>query len=408
MQQTRREFTKSVIAAGVAAGAAISLPGIPVFPGLLSTARADDSRRAGATKKRKVLFLGGTGFIGPHIVQALLRDGHEITLFNRGNRDELFPDLEHITGNRIPSIEPGLEPLAKAVADGRRWDAAIDTSNVHKWVQDSAAVLRDAVDQYVYTSSLSVYADNSIVDQDEDGELVRMPDEVADSIDRLPYDMNYFGAVKARSEVAAREVFGDRALIVRPGLIVGPRDWSHRFTYWPWRIRHAGEVLAPGNPEDRVMFIDARDIADFLALNIAKGTGGTFNLNGPSHDTMTIGRMLNTCNEALGANASFTWVDAEFLSQRGVQPWAHLPVWIPPADGYQGFHTRSIDRARNAGLKTRPLAETVRDTMAWFDQEFIPDAQKRGQHFLPGENAPGISLARERVLLTEWRSQQKP
>jgi len=402
MQQTRREFTKSVIAAGVAAGAAMSIPGF------LSTASADDARRQNtAAKKRKVLFLGGTGFIGPHIVQSLLRDGHEVTLFNRGNRDELFPDLEHITGNRIPSIEPGLEPLAKAVTDGRRWDTAIDTSNVHKWVRDSGAVLRDAVDQYVYTSSMSVYADNSIINQDEDGALAQMPDEVADSIDRLPYDMNYFGPVKARSELAAREVFGDRALIVRPGLIVGPRDWSHRFTYWPWRIRISGEVLAPGNPEDRVMFIDARDLADFLALNIAKGTGGTFNLNGPSHDPLTIGGMLDTCNEALDANASFTWVDAEFLSQRGVHAWAQMPVWIPPAEGRQGFHTRSIDRARNAGLKTRPLAETVRDTMAWFDQEFLPEAEKRGQHFLPGENAPGISLARERVILTEWKARQK-
>lgn len=388
--QTRREFTAALLAAG----AAITLPG--------ATLRALAQEKQRATPKKKILFLGGTGFIGPHIIRALLRDGHEVTLFNRGNRDELFPDLEFIQGNRIPSIDPGLAPLEKAVADGRRWDAVIDTSNVHRWVRDSAAILRDAVDLYVYTSSMSVYADNSTPDQDESAPLITMPDELADTIDRLPYDMNYFGAVKARSEQAALDVFPDRTLIVRPGLIVGPRDFSHRFTYWPWRVRAGGEVLAPGAPDHRISYIDARDLADFLAVNIANATRGIFNTVGPADEVLSIGTLLQTCRQTLDADATFTWIDEQFLAENAVFPWAHLPVWIPPADGYQGFHTRTIEKARTAGLKTRPLADTIRDTMLWFDNEYIPEAQKQNRPFKPGENAPGITPERERELLELW------
>ncbi|MGP1347024.1 MAG: NAD-dependent epimerase/dehydratase family protein [Phycisphaerales bacterium] len=396
MPHTRREFLTITTAAGLAAGAGL------IVPALAQRALAQP---AGAAKK-KVLFLGGTGFIGPHIVRALLDAGHTVTLFNRGNRDELFPDLELITGNRITDIDPGLTPLKEAIDAGRTWDTVIDTANVHTWVENSASLLKDAASQYVFTSSMSVYADNSVLNQTEDGPVHTMPDEIADGIDRLPYDMNYFGAVKARCEDAARRHFGDRALIVRPGLIVGPRDYSHRFTYWPWRIRQGGDVLAPGAPDHPVMYLDARDLAAFLALNITNGTGGTFNINGPAGGPSTIGRLLTGINEALSAGAAFTWVKADWLAQHGVNPWAQMPVWIPPSSGMEGFHRKSIERAVKAGFTSRPLAETVRDTLAWLDNEYRPRAAEQDRPYLPGENAPGISMEREAELLAEWNQQQ--
>ena len=383
-------------AAGLAAGAGL------VVPGLAQRALA----QPGGGGKKNILFLGGTGFIGPHIVRALLDAGHTVTLFNRGNRNELFPDLEQITGNRIVDIDPGLTPLKEAIDSGRQWDTVIDTANVHTWVENSAGLLKDAAEQYVFTSSMSVYADNSVIGQDEDGEIATMPDDIADEIDRLPYDMNYFGAVKARCEAAARRHFGDRAFVLRPGLIVGPRDFSHRFTYWPWRIRQGGEVLAPGAPDHPLMYLDVRDLAAFLALNITRGTGGTFNINGPATGPITIGRLVNGINDSLNAGADFTWVEGDWLAQRGVNAWAQMPVWIPPSPGMQGFHRKSIERAVAAGFTSRPLAETVKDTLAWFDDEYLPLAEERGRPYQPGENAPGISMEREAALLTEWKEEQ--
>lgn len=396
MAHTRREFMTTTAAAGIAVGAGLAVPS--------AVRRALGQPEGG--KKKNILFLGGTGFIGPHIVRALLDGGHTVTLFNRGNRDELFPDLELITGNRISAIDPGLTPLKEEIDAGRTWDTVIDTSNVHRWVEDSAKLLKDAAEQYVFTSSMSVYADNAVIGQAEDGEVHTMPDEIADGIDRLPYDMNYFGAVKARCEDAARRHFGDRAFVVRPGLIVGPRDFSHRFTYWPWRIRQGGDVLAPGAPDHPVMFLDARDLAAFLALNIADGTGGTFNLNGPATGPTTIGKLLSGINDALDAGAEYTWVEGEWLAQRGVNAWGQMPVWIPPTPEMAGFHRKSIARAVAAGFTSRPLAETVKDTLAWLDDEYIPQAAASGRPYLPGETAPGITMQRESELLAEWKEQQ--
>lgn len=360
----------------------------------------------------KILFLGGTGMLGPHAVRMLVERGHEVTLFNRGNRDELFPELEFIEGNRIPEIEPGLKPLEDAIKAGRRWDAVVDTASVHTWVENSAKLLKDAADHYTYISSVSVYADSSKAGLDETDTLATMPDDEADSITDTRYNMQYYGAVKARSEAAAEKHFPGKAMIHRPGLLVGPLDYTHRFTYWPVRVREGGRVLAPGRPEHPVQIIDVRDLAAFMVLSIERQTAGVFNVNGPVGGGMTIGKMLDTCKVVTKSDAEFVWADAEWLAENGVHAWAHMPVWIPPVDGSAGFHTRSLDRATKAGLTTRPLEETVRDTLDWFDTEHLPRWKKamveRGTEnpeFSFGGQVPGITREREGELLEAWKAE---
>ncbi len=390
MMQTRREFMVQTAAAGAAFSA----------PGLLQRAFADEAER-----KLKILFLGGTGFIGPHFVEQAMERGHEVTLLNRGNRDELFADLELLVANRIPGEGPGLSALEAEIKKGRTWDAVIDTANVHRWVDDSAGMLKDAADRYLFVSSLSAYADASEgrVEGDPVGE---MPNEVADGIDRLPYDMTYFGPVKARCEAAAEKHFGERAFVVRPGLIVGPRDFSHRFTYWPMRVRDGGEVLAPGAADHPVMYIDARDVTAFMLRGVERGLGGLFNVNGPVGGETTIGELLATCKKTTGSDAEFTWVEAGFLAERGVNPWQQMPVWIPPVGGYAGFHKTSIAKATAAGLTTRSTAETVRDTLAWFDEWAPGMKDERGWEYQPGVNAPGVSREKEDEVLETWRERE--
>ncbi|MFI4896810.1 MAG: NAD-dependent epimerase/dehydratase family protein [Phycisphaerales bacterium JB059] len=352
-----------------------------------------------ASKPLKILFLGGTGMLGPHFIELARPRGHEITLFNRGNRADLFPGLELIEGNRIVDVEPGLAPLEAQVKKGRRWDVVIDTASVHTWTENSAALLKDHADRILYISSLSAYADASGPEQVEGSPVATMPDEVADGIDRLPYNMAYYGAVKARSEAAAERHFPGRTTVLRPGLIVGPRDFTHRFTYWPYRVREGGEVLAPGDPADPIKFIDARDVAAFMLHVIEANHTGVYNVNGPVGAEMTIGRLLQTCKDVTGSNATFTWADAEFLSERGINGWVQMPVWIPPVGEYAGFHATSLRKSAAAGLTTRPLQETVRDTLAWFDHWRETDAKARGFVYTPGGRLPGISPETEAETL---------
>lgn len=402
MRQTRREFLLTASATSAAA-----LLGLGAFP-------QHALARVRAGKGLKILFLGGTGMLGPHVIRILIDRGHEVTLFNRGNRDELFPDLEFIQGNRIVEVEPGLKPLQDEIDKGRTWDAVIDTASVHKWVEDSAKLLKDAAGHYTYISSLSVYADHSKVGLDEDDALATMPDEVADGITALPYDMQYYGAVKARSEAAARESFPAGALIHRPGLLVGPRDFTHRFTYWPCRVREGGEVLAPGQPDHAIQFIDVRDLAAFMVLGIEQKLTGTFNVNGPVGGGMTIGTLLDTCKQATASDATFTWADAQWLAEQDVHAWAQMPVWIPPVGESAGFHARDLSRAARAGLTTRPLETTIADTLQWFDEEYLPQRRQaieaRGEEVTPfsfGGNVPGLTREREAELLAMWKARQE-
>ena len=336
----------------------------------------------------KLLVLGGTKFLGRHVVEAALGRGDEVTMFNRGRLNpELFPEAERLRGDR----DGGLDALR-----GGRWDAVVDTSGyVPRVVRASAELLAGSVGRYVFVSSISVYADFARP-IDEGSPVAGLADEAVEEVTGETY-----GGLKALCERAVEEALPGRALHVRAGLIVGPYDPTGRFTYWPARVARGGEVLAPAPPERQVQFVDARDLAAWM-LNMAEGGGaGVFNATGPDY-TLTMGRFLDECEGVSRAGARFTWVDGEFLVERGVQGWSGLPLWIPPsAERFRHFTAVNCDRAVAAGLAFRPVAETVRDTLAW---------HAAGSPGLPPGGDPTavatLTPEREGELLKEWHERK--
>ena len=350
MSQTRREFLRSSLHAGVAMG---------VTAGSAAAAQEPQATQP-SSRRLKVLILGGTGFLGPAVVEAALARGHDMTLFNRGktNPDLFAGAVEKLRGDRDPDKGDGLTALQDC-----RWDAVVDTSGYYpRMVRASAELLAAAVEQYVFISSISVYSDNSIVDMDETGPIATMEDK---SLEEFGEQYQYYGPLKALCEQAAEAALPGRTTNIRPGLIIGPRDQTPRFTYWPVRIARGGEVLAPGSPSDPVQYIDVRDLADFIIRTIEDRTTGEFNANGPTSPT-NIAELLYGCKAVTGGDATFTWVSADFLGEHQVSGWSDLPVWIPPRDGTEGFHRVNIQKAVAAGLTARPLAETVAATLDWF------------------------------------------
>ena len=297
----------------------------------------------------KLLVLGGTKFLGRHTVEAALAAGHDVTIFTRGTTNPgLFPDVEHLTGDR----DGDLDSLA-----GAHWDGVVDTSGyVPRVVRQSAELLRDAVDRYVFVSSISVYADFSRP-IDESSPLAQLEDPATEEI------TEHYGALKAACETVIDELYGDRGTNVRAGLIVGPHDPTDRFTYWPRRIAAGGEVLGPGAPGAPVQFVDARDLGAWLVQLAHTGPGGTFNATGPA-GPLTFGELLDRATAAIGSDASVTWVDEQIVLDAGIEGWTELPLWLP-GDDHAGMALADAARARAAGLTFRPLEETVLDTLAW-------------------------------------------
>lgn len=297
----------------------------------------------------KILIIGGTRFVGRPIVEAALARGHTVTLFHRGQTNaELFPQVEHIIGNR----DGGLAPLAH-----RRWDAVIDTCGyVPRVVEQSARLLRDAVEHYTFISTISVYPDGSPPGMDEDAPLAVLK-EPTETITAESY-----GALKVLCEQVVRNEYADRALIVRPGLVVGPHDYTDRFTYWPWRIAQGGEVLAPGDPDQPIQFIDARDQGEWMVRLVEKKQSGVYNSIGPA-STLSMRAFLESCLAVSGADARLTWIDEAWLIDHKVEPFQDLPLWVEAKDA--AFHRVSNCRAIEAGLTFRPIAETIRDTLVW-------------------------------------------
>ncbi len=295
----------------------------------------------------KVLVLGGTRFLGRALVDALLAAGHEPTLFNRGQTNrELFPDLEKLHGDRSSDL---------SALEGREWDAVLDVAAyLPEEVRRAVDTLRTVTGRYAFVSSISVYADMSEPPA-EDAAVAQLPNG-----DDVPESDETYGARKALGEGIVEEAFGDGALVVRPGLIVGPHDPTGRFTYWPHRVARGGEVLAPGLPDDLVQFIDVRDLADWMVDATARGLGGTFNATG---EPMPFGDLLEECRAVTGSDATFTWVASDALLAEEVGPWMELPLWLP-MPGYAGMMRAPTERARAAGLTVRSLAETVRGTLA--------------------------------------------
>jgi 2'-hydroxyisoflavone reductase len=299
-----------------------------------------------------ILILGGTKFLGRHLVDSALTRGHNVTLFNRGKTNpSLFPQVETILGDR----EHDLEKLS-----GREWDVVIDVAGyLPRIVRLAATGLERSLSRYVFISSLSVYADNRKIGIDENYPVGKLEDESVEEITSETY-----GPLKALCEKTVQDLYRERALIVRPGLIVGPNDPTDRFTYWPVRVAGGGEVLAPEKPEVPVQIIDVRDLSDFIIKLIQANASGVYNATGPDHE-LIFGTMLGVCKHVSGSDASFQWASVEFLKQNNVAEWSDMPVWVPDTEENAGFSHFDISRAVKAGLKFRPLEETVRDTITW-------------------------------------------
>lgn len=383
MATNRREFVQlSVLTAGAA--------------GLAAAARTSRADAGEATEKLKILVLGGTGLIGPPMVENALARGHEVTLFNRGKTaPELFPDVEKLKGDRNDDISA----ITEAVAGGRHWDVVIDnTASIPRWVTESAGAVADATNLYLYTSSISAYADASVPGADETAAVGQITAEnEAKVLTTKDITGENYGPLKARCEEEARKAFPGKAIVVRPGLIVGPNDRSDRFTYWPVRIFRGGEVMAPGNPDDPVQFIDCRDLGEWYIRLVEAKAIGTYNGVGP-RSPMTIGGMLHGIRACVDNEISFTWVDADFFEKHEVAPWMHMTVWVPPVGEYAGFSSSSIQRALDAGLSFRPLANTVKATMDYWNS--LPEERRT-------QPRAGLPAEKETEVLAAWHSKQK-
>lgn len=344
----------------------------------------------------RILILGGTVFLGRHLVDAALAGGHEVTLFNRGQHNpDLYPQLEHLRGDRRGDLR---------ALEGRTWDAVIDTGGyIPSLVRASARLLAGAVGQYVFISTISVYSDISKPGVDESAPVDTIsPEQLREAEDIVPpakgtvariYAEKY-GALKALCEQAAEECLPGRVLNVRPGLIVGPYDYSDRFTYWPGRVARGGEVLAPGRPARAVQLIDVRDLAEWVIRMVEAGQMGVYNATGPA-EPLTMGGILEACKRASNSNATFTWVDEAFLLAENVQPWSQVPLWIPETPEEDGFNAINIEKAVGAGLTFRPILETARDTLAW------DSTRPAGE-----ERQAGLAADDEARLLRAWHQRQ--
>jgi len=334
-----------------------------------------------AAQKKRILILGGTGFLGPATVETAASRGHEVTLFNRGRtRPGLFPGIETLLGDRDPDKGEGLNALRN-----RKWDAVIDNSGYFpRQVSASARLLAGNAGQYIFISSISAYADNSIEYQDESAKLATTADPTVEKVTE-----ETFGPLKVLCEKAAAASFPNRATIVRPGYIVGPDDPSGRFTYWPVRIDRGGEVLVPGAPSDPVQIIDVRDLGAWLITLVEQGTTGTFNATGPK-DPLAWGDLLQACRKATPTAHSLTWAAGDWIHRERPDVF---PIWAPFMGNTKGFHTWKNTRAIKAGLKFRPFAETAADTLRWYKSQ--PEGGRT--------KLAGPPSAIEAQLLAKWK-----
>lgn len=341
-------------------------------------------------KSMRLLILGGTGFIGPYQVRYALARGHHVTIFNRGRQQETWPGpVEELLGDRNGDLK---------ALEGRDWDVCIDNpTTLPVWVRDVARVLKGHIDQYIFISTISAYAANDKAD-DETAPLAvyKGVDPMAETIDTLKADAKLYGPLKAVSETEARTQYGEAATtIIRPGLIVGPGDETDRFTYWPVRLARGGEILAPGDGNDPVQFIDVRDVAEWTVRLAEQRVTGVFNATGPA-SSITMRPMLAEIAQGIHVDPKLVWAPAAFLKANKVSAWRDMPVWIPGQDETFGFHRRDISRAIAGGLTYRPLPLTAADTLTWFLG-------------LPAERQAklraGVTPEREAELLTKLRAE---
>ena len=326
-----------------------------------------------------ILVLGGTGFIGPHLVQYAMDRGHKITLFNRGRTNtHLFPEAEKLVGDRNNDL---------TALEGRKWDAVIDNSGyTPQQVELSVSLLKDACDQYLFTSTRSVYHDFTSAVMDEDAPLG--PRDIPES------EWDGYGPNKVLAERVVMEGFGARTLITRPPIIVGPGDRTDRFTYWVDRIDDGGDILVQGEPTDPVQFVDVRDLSEFYVHLLENTTRGIFNTEGPGFSLITAG-LIHGIRAITSTPSSFHWVGWDFLINEGETPQGSLPFWQPPRGRYLNYGHMDNSRAIAAGLRFRPLADIARDTLDWHRTRSA-DAQANLR--------VGLSREREAELLKMWQN----
>ena len=326
----------------------------------------------------RLLILGGTVFLGRALTDAALDKGHSVTHFHRGKSGPIDARVETVIGDRLENL---------ALLDSRSFDAVSDTSGyLPQVVRRSTAKLGDKLGRYLFVSSISVYDrfDFHGVTEDE---------PVAAPLDPVPDAMTWdkYGALKAMCEAVVRETLAERALIVRPGLIVGPHDPTDRFTYWIERVALGGRVVAPVRPGLAIQYIDVRDLAEWMVALIEGGAAGTFNATGMP-GTATMGELLETCKHAAGSDARFEWMDAAFLAAHGARPWTKMPLQVPQDDPLmRGFASVSVARALAVGLRYRSQAQTVADTLAWSRTRPADHPWKAG-----------LTAAEESELLAKW------
>ena len=377
MPHTRRNF----LAASAAAAGAAALKPAAAFAGsaaLPADAALLPTPPDPAPRPLNILILGGTGFIGPHQVRYAMYRGHNVTIFNRGRTaPDLFPGVEALIGDRDGQL---------GALEGRTWDAVIDNSGyVPRHVRDSVALLRDNVGRYLFTSTGSVYD----FDQDElseDSGLLPIEDPESEDVNR------YYGPLKILCENAVTDGFRERGTVLRLHVVAGPGDTTDRFTYWPVRIDHGGEIIAPGSQNTPVQYIDVRDLAEFMILCLERDIGGTYNTAGPALDPTSMAEFLYGVRAITSTPLSFTWIDEDFLAERE----ARFQLWYPPTEGpVRGLSRVRSHKAVAAGLKFRPIAVTALDTLEWF--RTLPQ-ERRDQ--------VALNLERDAGLLEEWRGQQ--
>jgi 2'-hydroxyisoflavone reductase len=339
-------------------------------------------------RKLNILIIGGGVFLGAAALQSAVSRGHAVTVFNRGRARSVWPDgVEVLTGDRSTDLD---------ALSGRRWDAVIDTcAYVPADAQASAEALR-ACGCYLFVSSISVYATTTQVPLRETDALARF-----EHLARDDRNLEHYGAQKAACEAEVQRVFGERALIVRSGLIVGPGDRSGRFSHWPWRVMAGGDMLVPDVPGgEPLQFIDVRDLGDWMIRLLEDDARGVFNATGPLNrdDTAVCdwSTLLQTYTDAVSARglepARSVPVAESFLLEQGVQPWSELPLWLPSGDPeYAGFNRVDLGRAQAAGLRTRALRDTVEAVLD--EGQPAPDDKRR---------AGKLTREKEAQLLAAW------
>ena len=372
MNKNRRRFVQASLLGGASLAAG----------GISQTAAAQEECES-VQKSMDILILGGTGFIGPHMVREALRRGHSVSLFNRGKTNNtLFPDLKLYAGDR----DGGLDVLK-----GNKWDAVIDNSGyVPRHVADSARLLRPAASYYVFISSISAYA-SFTTPNDESSPLGKLDDESVEEVTGETY-----GPLKALCEKRAAAEFGtDDLTILRPTYICGPGDKTDRFTYWPVRTMRGGDMLWPGTRADYAQIIDVRDFANFTIDCLEQRIAGTYNTV-TRKGSYTMGDLHDDCLAVTAADMNAVWIDGDFLNEQKLLEGREIPIWAQPGGEYGAVAKINGEKAAAAGLKNRPVRETARDTVAWW---------KTLSEERTAKPRAGMTAEREAEVLELWKAQ---